>query len=102
MPTRQNSQVRPAGDQTSALDAHARAAGFRNYAEMKARLEFLQRQREEGAYGNMTGIDRDPSALPWYRRMWNEAMAWHPMNTLQHVADLLEGANGNGNDWGAQ
>lgn len=68
-----------AGNYTKEQDAQAKAAGFRNANEMLLFLKARQQgSRVQGSAGKAPSV--------------NDAMSWHPKNTIQRASDQLRSA----------
>jgi len=71
------------------LDARARAAGYRNYAELEARQKFLERERQT----------QQPRALDFGERMTQNferakqnVLSLHPTTLLDYARKKIESA----------
>lgn len=81
------SAIPPVQIYTPAEERHARASGFRTADQMNQWL--IQRARPTGGTTSSSGSMPDSIS-----QAWHDAMAWHPANTLQYVADAMKNATG--------
>lgn len=72
---------------TADLDRQARAAGFRNYEEM--RVYMMQRENKVGGSVPESGASRDSGSGG------TNAMSWHPAQLLGYVQRKWDEATGN-------